>query len=187
MRWHVKLLLLVAIVRPVEAIEVAGVIFPDQLKVDSTQLSLNGVGLRTATVFKVKVYAAALYLKAKATEAQAVLDAPYPKQLQMEFLREFEGKDMATSWDHSFNENCEKECEGFKASLDALKALMVTVKKGDRMVYTFRDNSLELVFNGVKKGEITAKGFSRAILSTWIGKNPPTEVLKKGLLGLTEP
>jgi len=43
--------------------ELAGVTFPDQISVDSRTLLLNGMGLREATILKVDVYVAALYLE----------------------------------------------------------------------------------------------------------------------------
>lgn len=160
--------------------------FKDAVQIGAERLILNGSGLRTATMFKVKVYEAALYLKAKSTDGPTVLKAPYPKQLQMEFLRDFEGKDMQTAWDHSFAESCELACESQSGELEKLKNLMVTVKSGDRMTYTFFENKVEVAFNGEKKGEIVSKTFPQNLLATWIGKAPPTEALRRGLLGQSE-
>ncbi len=170
-----------------QAAEIAGIRFDDKVILGKETLVLNGVGLRTATLFKVKVYGAALYLREKvSTEAEA-LGAPYPKQLQMEFVREVEGGDIGKAWDASFEENCETACERHKENIGKLKSLMVTVKPGDRMVYTFLERSVELAFNGAKKGELTGEGFPAVLLSTWIGKHPPTEALKMGLLGRADP
>ena len=42
--------------------ECKGVTFPEQARVDGTTLTLNGLGLRQATMLKVNVYVAALYV-----------------------------------------------------------------------------------------------------------------------------
>ncbi len=47
------------------AAELAGVRMSDQVTVDGRTLSLNGLGLREATAFKVDVYVAGLYLEQK--------------------------------------------------------------------------------------------------------------------------
>ena len=49
--------------------------FPDQVQVDGTTLSLNGLGLRQATMLKVNVYIAALYVPKTSTDAGAILSA----------------------------------------------------------------------------------------------------------------
>jgi hypothetical protein len=158
--------------------------FPKEVKVDGQTLLLNGTGLRTATIFNVKVYSAGLYLKQKASTTEAVLSAKGPKRLEMEFLRDVDANDVREAWDRSFAANCVLACESGKDPLDAIKKMMPDLKKGDRMVVTFNGPSVELTVNNSKKGEIKAKDFPSELLSTWIGKKPPNEDLKKGLLGL---
>lgn len=167
----------------VTAAEIEGVKFADSVAVEGETLPLNGAGLRTATIFKVKVYAGALYLKKKLTDADAALALPPPKQIQMEFFREVEASDIAKAWDHSFEENCEADCGAAKPRIEKLKSLMPSVKKGDRMVYTFQTASVEIGLNGKTLGKIEGENFPRTLLATWIGKHPPTETLKEGLLG----
>ncbi len=158
--------------------------FPDRVTVKGKTLTLNGAGLRTATFLAVKVYAAALYLVAPATQSAAVLDGPFPRELRMKFLREISASDMTKAWNHSFKENCEKEdCEKLKPPMEKLIGWMADVKEGDEMVYRFFPEGVEYVVNGSSKGTIEAPGFSRLLLSTWIGKEPPTEHLKEKLLG----
>ena len=45
------------------AAEISGVKLPDQVTVVGKSLKLNGAGLRQATILKVNVYAAGLYLE----------------------------------------------------------------------------------------------------------------------------
>ena len=53
--------------------ECKGVNFPDQAQVEGTNLTLNGLGLRQATAFKVNVYVAALYVAKTSSDANALL------------------------------------------------------------------------------------------------------------------
>ena len=158
--------------------------FPKELKIDNETLLLNGSGLRTATIFNVKVYSAGLYLKHKASTTEGVLNGLGTKRLEMEFLRDVDAADVREAWDRSFAANCVLSCESGKVPLDAIKKMMPDLKKGDRMIVTFRGTAVELMVNNSKKGEIKAKDFPLELLSTWIGKKPPNEDLKKGLLGL---
>src|SRR5690242_10476784 len=53
--------------------ECKGVSFPDQAQVDGSALTLNGLGLRQATMLKVNVYVAALYVPRTSGDANAIL------------------------------------------------------------------------------------------------------------------
>jgi hypothetical protein len=56
-----------------------GVNFPEQTQVQASPLTLNGLGLRQATMLKVNVYIAALYMAQKSTDANAILASNTPK------------------------------------------------------------------------------------------------------------
>jgi len=53
--------------------ECKGVNFPDQAQVEGSNLTLNGLGLRQATAFKVNVYVAALYVAKTSSDPNALL------------------------------------------------------------------------------------------------------------------
>jgi hypothetical protein len=50
----------------------------------------------------------------------------------------------------------------------------------------FLPNSVELFVGGQKQGSVDGKDFSKPLLRIWLGKNPPNEGLKKGLLGIKD-
>lgn len=169
----------------VNARELNGAKFEETVNVGRATLTLNGVGMRTATIFSLKVYAAGLYVAQPSKDPKALMEAQWPIQLQMEFMRNVESKDIAEAWQKSFDQNCGKDCESLKARFFLLKSMMPTVKKGDRMTYTFQESGVEITHNGKPVGDVGRADFSRFLLSTWLGENPPNEGLKKGLLGLT--
>ena len=57
------------------------------------------------------------------------------------------------------------------------------VNEGDSMSYVFYPDRVEVIVKRKPKPPIAAPGFSQLLLSTWLGDHPPTEALKKGLLG----
>lgn len=160
----------------------AGVTMPEKVTVAGTPLVLNGMGLRTATIFAAKVYVAGLYVKEKSTKEAELLAAPGPKQVRMQFLRDVSRDKIAGAWGDSL----EKSRDQFAGDIEKLKALMPTVKEGDRMAYTILPDGVEVSVNDEAKGKIAGGAFAKAVLTTWLGDKPPTEDLKRGMLGLTE-
>ena len=55
------------------AAQLQGVQMPDQVQVEGKTLVLNGMGIRKATIFHVKVYIAGLYMEKKSADPKAIL------------------------------------------------------------------------------------------------------------------
>ena len=64
-----------------------GVSVPDTQLVNGTTVKLNGVGLRTATFLKVKVYVMALYLETPSGSATAIIDSTDAARIELHMLR----------------------------------------------------------------------------------------------------
>ena len=67
-------------------------------------MTLNGLGLRQATAFKVNVYVAALYVPKTSSDASALLAAA-PKEIVLQFVRDVGASDIArfgVVWRHLF-------------------------------------------------------------------------------------
>jgi hypothetical protein len=166
------------------AAELAGFRVPDQVRVGDRELALNGIGVRTATAFKVKIYVAALYLEKPARDAAQVLDSSGLKQIKMKYLYAISAPDMKRGWEHSFTEACpEKRCEAFQAQIAEFQAAVAAVADGDLYDYSFFDDRVEIARPGSPPATIRGREFARLLLATWIGKAPPTEELKRSLLG----
>jgi hypothetical protein len=167
------------------AAELYGVTMPDTLTLDGKSLALNGLGARKATVFKVKVYVAGLYVEAKSGDGAAILNSPGPKRLDMKFVRDVDAADISKAWSEGLSkkENCGGDCAPFQAKLGLLNASMSDIKKGDTMSFTFRASGVIPEVKGEAKAEIPGADFAKALLSIWLGASPPNSELKKGLLG----
>jgi len=167
----------------VNARECLGVSFPEQVQVAGVPLTLNGLGLRQATLFKVNVYVAALYLARPTADANAILNGAVPYEMQLHFVRNVGAADIAKGWVEGFQRNG----QGTQASSDeraaTLRGWMTDIKSGESMVFSFQPGAgLTASVNGSVKGTIRGDDFAKTFLSIWLGV-PPNPEIKVGLLG----
>jgi hypothetical protein len=163
--------------------ELEGVKMPDQKTVAGKQLTLNGIGMREATMFKVDVYAGGLYLESPSKNPASILSSPGTKHVDLHFVREIGAKDIREAWSKSIRENCGSSCEADKANTDKLLSLMEDMKPGELMSFTFQPKKTEVSVKG-KTAAFESDTFGRTLLSAWLGPKPPNSGLKEGMLGL---
>ena len=168
------------------AAEISGVKLPDQVTVAGKSLKLNGAGLRQATILKVNVYAAGLYLEKPSGDGEAIANSDQAKSIDMVFMRDVSAKQMAEAFGEGFEKNCVAGCAELKPHLSKLQGLLKDMKKGETMSVHFLGDGVELVIRGQKMGSVGDKAFSHQLIRCWIGKNPPNSGLKEGLLGGTK-
>lgn len=160
-----------------------GVTFPEQIEVSGKKLGLNGLGLRIKTVFQVGVYVAALYLQEKNTSEDAILSSTALKQIDIVFLRDVEAKDIVNSWNEGFAANCQIGCDVYQKRLDQLNSAMVDVKKNQKVTFVFYPDHFDVSTPGHSPTRYDGKDFGDMVISTFIGKAPPTPEVKNGMLG----
>jgi hypothetical protein len=165
------------------AAEIGGVRLPDQVTLQGNTLRLNGTGLRQATILKINVYAAGLYLEKSSGDAEAIANSDQTKSIEMVFMRDVSAKQMADAFQEGFDKNCVAGCAELKPDISKLQGLMKDLKKGDSMAFHFLANNVEVLIRGQKAGSIGDKAFSHQLIRCWIGKNPPNTGLKEGFLG----
>jgi hypothetical protein len=165
------------------AATIEGIVFPQQVTLEGRTLQLNGWGLRQYSVFKIDVYAAALYLRAAERDADKVLSSSEPRLIHMQFLRDVSREDSLKAWDHYFLQNCSGDCELPAAAIAAFRALVPEARAGDTQTYRFFADCAEIQANGHPPVRIDGAAFSRLLLSTWIGTAPTSTDLKRDLLG----
>ena len=159
----------------------AGVRFSDEVNVGSQSLKLNGLGLREATIFRVDVYVAGLYLAESETNPKKILSSKDAKHLRIVFVRAVSGDDLDAACDAGFRANC-KDIGPLKDRIAKLKQFLGDFRRKDVIAMTFEEKRVVLVWNDKKRCVIEGGDFSRALLSIWIG-NTPYAGLKRGLLG----
>lgn len=164
--------------------ECKGVSFPEQMQTEGGTLKLNGLGLRQATVLKVNVYVAALYVAQTSPDANAILKSDAPRQLVLHFVRDVGRADLNKSWDEDFEKNAKSDLPVLKERIEAFKGLMADMKTGQRLRFAYKPGAgTQVGVNGTVKGTIAGDDFGRALFSIWLGSRPPNPGLKAGLLG----
>jgi Chalcone isomerase-like len=157
--------------------------FPAQVQVKGTALTLNGLGVRKATLFKVNVYVAALYLSRTSTDPNTILAAGGPYELVLHFVRDVGSSDINKGWAEGFARNREADIPSLKDRIALLTQSTDDIKKGERVQFFYDPGAgLQITVNGVVKGTISGADFGRAFLAIWLGV-PPNPELKAGLLG----
>jgi hypothetical protein len=171
------------------AAEIAGVKLPDRTKIGTSELVLNGAGLRKKVFFK--VYIASLYLTEKKTSPAEVLALNGPKRVSITLMRALPAQDLVDALNDGIRDNSSpEELRTLKGRFDELTATMLAVrqgKKGDVITVDWLPGAgTRVLVNGEPKGKpIPGEDVYRALLKTWLGEHPSSARLKKSLLGQT--
>jgi hypothetical protein len=170
-----------------DGIEVAGVKYVPTLTVSTANLQLNGAGIRYKAIFK--VYAAGLYLGAKATTPEAVYAAPGVKRLHVVMLRDIDANELGKLFTDGMQKNASREEFG-KVIPGTLKlAEIFSARKrlvtGDAFFIDYTPGIGTVVsINGKPAGEpIADPVFFTVLMKIWLGASPADWQLKDALLG----
>lgn len=178
------LLLSAGCARAAAARECDGVSFPEHIQARGQTLTLNGLGLRKATIFGIKVYVGALYLAHPATDAQAILNSRDPLEMQLRFVFRVTAGELRGAWRDGFEKSAPAELPRLQSRIAQLDAWMRSVKSGERMTFLrLPGKGIEYSLNGTVVGTIPGEDFARAFLAIWLGASPPSRELRAGLLG----
>jgi hypothetical protein len=164
------------------AATLADVSFPDQATVGGKAVVLNGLGLRTATMLKVKVYVIGLYLESKSSDPRAIIESSENKRIAMHFVHDVTAEKLRGGWTDGFEDNT-GDVAGIKDEIAKFNASMRDVKSGDSILLDFSGDRLDVLINDARIDSIAGKAFQRAVLAIWLGPEPPNDALKQGILG----
>ncbi|MEO8714981.1 MAG: chalcone isomerase family protein [Acetobacteraceae bacterium] len=165
------------------AAALAGVALPDTATVGGAVLRLNGIALRTYSWLHVNIYVAGLYLERPSHDAEAILASPERKLLLIHFIHDVDIENAREAWRDGFAGNCVLPCRIAPADEARFLAAVPAVRAGEQSVLAFTPGRLTVTIDGRPIGVITNPVFERAVLATFLGPKPPTERLKRGLLG----
>ncbi len=161
-----------------------GVTFPEHVTVHGQTLTLNGLGIRKATWFRIKVYVGALYLAHPSADAAAILASDAPSEIVLHFLWHVTTGQLRSAWRDGFKKSAPAELPALRARIAKLNGWMHGVGSGQSMTFVhLPGQGIEYLFNGVPQGSIPGADFARAFLGIWLGPHPPGRALKAGLLG----
>jgi len=150
-------------------------------------MSLFGVGLRTKTMLKVKVYAVGLYvadsaiagpLKGKAGTAELyteLVNGDFKKEVVMKFVR-----DVSTD---QIRDGFRESMKGGDAKADEWIGYFSGLKSGQECVIAWVPGvGLETKVAGVEKAAMNDKTLAAAVFGIWLGDKPVQEDVKKDLV-----
>ena len=161
-----------------------GVDFPNSVTVAGERLSLNGLGIREATVFNVDVYVAALYVATRARTADALLDLTHPIVLHLRFVRDVDQDTMNEALVQGFTRNAGGNRAALQARIDQLQRWVPNLTEGMNMVFTWLPGTgLQMKVDGRVLGTIPGDDFASVFFRIWLGPQPPNRGLRTGLLG----
>jgi hypothetical protein len=164
------------------AAECIGVTMPDQFELAGKSLVLNGLGTRLATMLKVKVYVAGLYLEQHSQDAPAILAADQPWHLALKFVRDVSKGEITDAWTDGFKKNA-PEYASVAERVVTLNDSMTDLKNGSSLTFSYVPGAgTTVAIDGDRKTTIAGADFASALLSIWLGK-PPNKEIKVGLLG----
>lgn len=172
--------------QPGRAAEVAGIKFADTANVSGQHLRLNGLGVRSKQVDK--MYAAGLYLQARASTADEVMGAEGPRRIELVMMRDFSAQDLGEAFITGLTNNMDKaERPKIVAQMIRFGEMFSEVqglKKGDKVdIDWLPGTGTQCYVNGKKVGQVNPDlVFYNAILRIWLGEKPSDVALKPKLL-----
>ena len=181
-----RLLALLLFALPAWSADVAGIKLDERTSVASTDLVLNGAGLRKRAIFQ--VYAMGLYLPHKTTDAAVAVMLPGTKRVVMHMLRDVSAEQFSDALADGIRANhSPAEATALLPRLMQLVGVMAEVKeakKGMLIALDWTGVGTQVLIDGKPHGRpIPGEDFYQALLRIWLGEHAVQEDLKKALLG----
>ncbi len=167
------------------AVEVGGVEIAETLDTNTGNLVFNGAGIRKK--FGFKVYVGALYLKAKTSDSQAIINADENMAIQMTWKRSGPVNKVVPVYEDGFVYSAGENLEQLKPTIKKFLDSTVKAAKGDVWVYEYIPGKGVKSYNNGKFVR-TFKGleFKKALFGIWLLENDTfsgDEDLRDGMLG----
>src|SRR5688572_5372831 len=152
------------------AAEVHGVRLPDSIVVGGKALKLNGIGVRTKSIFNIKVYVAALYLETTSNDPERIVAADGVRRIILRMTHNAPKDRLKEELLDGLEKNSKSMLPGLKARIDRLFGAIPDLKEGHELSITYVPGKGTSI-KGTKGGELTVPGkdIADAILRVWLG------------------
>jgi hypothetical protein len=174
-----------------------GVGFSETMNHEGTDLMLAGAGLRSKMM--VKVYAGALYLDSTAKSAMgqmknkaskpdqsvydAISDGNFAKLFLLHFVRDVDSGKITEAFRESLEKNIDMKSPAAQKDAEAfLTASKVDMKEGQEMKVFIKGDEITVTTPSGSAQPIKNAKLAGAVARIWLGKNPISEDLKKGMV-----
>jgi hypothetical protein len=150
-------------------------------------LQRNGIGLCEWGLLRIDLYRAALYLEKPTNCDREVVNSNQAKHIRLHFVRGLTRKQMRRAYAAAFRANVGDEADRYEKRIEQFIRLIPQVKNGDLLAFTcVPGHGLEIQHVDKRLGRIPGDDFAALFIRLYVGPKPPTEDLKRGLLGLAE-
>ncbi|MEE9321635.1 MAG: chalcone isomerase family protein [Granulosicoccus sp.] len=169
---------------PSHAKKVAGVDIEDTLSVGSTELVLNGAGLRKKLF--IKLYVGGLYLGTANNDAAAIIEADAPMMITLDMLSDLvTQKKMLKALNDGFSNATDGKTEAIQAEIALMQeAMQGKISKGDNFTYAYEPGvGTHVLHNDEETAVIEGLEFKKALFGIWLSDKPAQKSLKKAMLG----
>lgn len=174
-----------------QGVDLAGARFEPAVPLAGSRLLLNGAGIRYKAIFK--VYAAGLYLPAKAGTPEAVYATSGPRRMHIVMLRDIDANELGKLFTQGMEKNSPRE--QFSRSINGTLRLADLFSRRKRLAAgeTFSVDWLPgtgtvVLINGKPEIDpIREPEFFNSLMSIWLGAAPADAGLKDALLGRSAP
>lgn len=164
--------------------KVGDVTIPNTFSAGTSQLVLNGAGIREKMWFD--LYVGALYVPAKTTNGPETAAADKPMAVKLHIISSMITRDKMVE---AINEGFGLSTKGNKAPIQSridqlLNAFTGEIKIGDVFDLVYEPGvGVTLYKNKVKATTVTGLDFKKALFGIWLGAEPVDSNLKKKMLG----
>lgn len=164
--------------------KVGGKSLPDTMTVGGQELVFNGAGLRKKLF--IKVYAGALYLKAKSKDREAVMAADEPMAIRMHFIYSKVDQDkLVGAWNEGFDLVLGADKGKHQSHIDAFNALFSKAAKADEVYDIIYEpgKGIDVQINGSSVGVVDGgPEFKKAVFGIWLHKKSAVADLGKAMM-----
>jgi len=161
----------------------AGVTMPEGITVDGKAMVLNGMGIRKATIFNIKVYVAGLYVENRSRSADELIRSEQVKRFDVVLLRDADRDDILDAWRKGLKQNG-ADMAKLKTRFDLFAGWVTDFEERDTISLLYvPDHGLTVTLKGKVKGTIGGADFASALFAIWLGPDPVDDDLKDALLG----
>lgn len=164
--------------------KVAGAIIPNTVSFEGEKLVLNGAGVREK--FWMDMYAGALYLNSKSSNANEIISANEPMALKLHMVSKMITSDrMIEAVNEGFESSTNGNTGPLNAEIEKFKGFFKAEIKNDDVfdIVYLPSRGVVAYKNGKELGSIKGMPFKKALFGIWLSNNPADKKLKAGLLG----
>lgn len=152
--------------------ELAGVTMDDSIQIGGKTVTLTGMGIRTKTFLKVKVYVAGLYMEKPSTSTVDIIGSDQARAMVMSFLyKKVEGEKLQAGWREGFEANTPSAGPDLKKRMDQFVSVFSTAAmKGDSYIFAYEPGKgTTITLKGEIKATIPGADFASALMAIWFG------------------